>query len=109
MKLISLRRFLCAGLAICAGLASAAPPPGLLDNSHASVRAVIATQRAVTADLMRHAGVLGTAIGLDDNDQPALVVYVDKDNAGVAAGLPERLNGSAVKVEKTDRFVAYGK
>ncbi len=56
----------------------AATPPGLLDNNHAAVRAVIAVQHEVTAEWMRRPEVLGTAVGLDAAGAPALVVYVDE-------------------------------
>ncbi len=54
----------------------AATPPGLLDNDHAAVRAVIAVQQEVTAEWMRRPEVLGTAVGLDAAGASALVVYL---------------------------------
>src|SRR5205814_10096499 len=62
----------------------AGPPAGVLDASHARVRAVIAVQNEVTADWMRQPEVLGTAVGIDANGTPALTVHTDRDdeNAG---------------------------
>ena len=72
----------------------AGPPAGVLDSSHASVRAVMAVQSQVTADWMRQPEVLGTAVGVDANGTPALTVYIDRDaaNAGeVIRNLPREL------------------
>jgi hypothetical protein len=86
------------------------PPEGVLDETHANVRAVMAVQQDVTPGLMSLDGILGTAVGLDDNNQPALVVYVDRDGPSVAAlvkSLPPQLRGVGVRVKLTDKFVAY--
>jgi hypothetical protein len=58
-------------------VASAAPPAGVLDDTHAAVRAVMAVQGQVTPDLMRQPEILGTAVGLDTAGTPVLTVYVD--------------------------------
>ena len=42
----------------------AAPPAGILDDTQANVRAVMAVQGQVTPDLMQRPGVLGSAVGL---------------------------------------------
>jgi hypothetical protein len=86
------------------------PPEGVLDETHASVRAVMAVQGDVTPGLISLEGILGTAVGLDDNDQPALVVYVDKDHPSMAAlvqSLPPQMRGVGVNVELTDKFRAF--
>src|SRR5436190_11620532 len=90
----------------------AGPPAGVLDASHASVRAVIAVQNEVTADWMRQPGVLGTAVGIDANGTPVLTVYIDRDaaNAGeVIRNLPRELRGIDVQVELTDKFRAMAR
>jgi hypothetical protein len=111
----SVRRFLCGivfGLSLLiVGLAGAAPAP-LLDETHASVRAVMALQGEVTPDLMKIPEILGTAVGLDDTEAPALVVYVDRESASmgdVVRALPPKLRGISVKVELTDKFRAFPK
>jgi len=52
--------------------------------------------------------VLGTAIGMTDNeDDLALVVYVERDGPSVAEviqAFPPRLLGTAIRVEKTEKF-----
>ena len=86
-----------------------APPPGVLDETHANVRAVMAVQGIVTPDMMNLPGVLGTAVGLDDNDQVALVFYVDQDSpsrADLVRSLPPQIRGVGVKVELTEKFRA---
>ncbi len=112
-KGISTRGFLRAvaagAVAVVTGFAFAAPPAGILDQTHASVRAVMAVQSQVTSDLMQLDGILGTAVGLDDADQPALVVYVDRDSASMAdivRAMPPQIRGTKVKVELTDKFRA---
>ena len=113
---MSLRRFLstivtigAAGLG--AGGAWANPPEGVLDESHASVRAVMELQAKITPDLMNQvSGILGTAVGLDDNDQTALVVYVDQDNpskADVIRSFPPQIRGTRIKIEVTEKFRAF--
>ena len=72
----------------------------------------MAVQGEVTPDLMEVEGILGTAVGLDEADQPALVVYVDRDARAVAdivRALPPQMRGTAVKVELTDKFRALAK
>src|SRR3954470_3733437 len=86
-RMLKPRQFLRALVALSAGVLSglvsltafAAPPAGVLDETHANVRAVMAVQKEVTADWMRDATVLGTAVGLDAAGNTALVVYVDQD------------------------------
>src|SRR5437773_3571869 len=89
--------------------AFAAPPAGVLDETHASVRAVMAVQREVTPDLLEQAEILGTAIGVDASGIPVLTVYVDRDaaNAGeVIRNLPREFRGIGVQVHLTDKFRA---
>jgi hypothetical protein len=95
-----------------ASIAGAKPPEGVLDATHANIRAVMAVQHEATPTLMNWDGVLGTAVGLDDNDQPSLVVYVDQESASMAdvvRALPPQLRGVGVKVELTDKFRALVK
>src|ERR1051325_7567465 len=88
----------------------AGPPDATLDETHASVRAVMAVQRDVTPGLRSVSEVLGTAVGLDDSGAVALIVYVDQTGNGTAEvvrALPPQLRGVAVKVHLTDKFRAY--
>lgn len=115
---MSLRQFFSSILAVAVvGLTSilawAGPPEGVLDTTHASVRAVMEVQAKVTPDLMSQIpAILGTAVGLDDSDQVALVVFVDQDNpskADVIRSFPPQIRGIGVRLEITDKFRAMGR
>jgi hypothetical protein len=114
------RQFLRALVALSAGVLSglvsltsfAAPPAGVLDDTHANVRAVMAVQKEVTSDWMRQSGVLGTAVGVDASGNTSLIVYVDQDssNAGEAIrNLPRAQRGVNVQIELTDKFRSMAK
>src|SRR6185437_16380746 len=114
------RQFLRALVALSAGVLSgfvsltafAGPPAGVLDLTHANVRAVMAVQQEVTADWMRQPEVLGTAVGLDAAGNTALVVYIDRDSARageVIRSLPQHVRGVGVQVELTDKFRSMAK
>ena len=93
-------------------VASAAPPAGVLDESHAAVRAVMSVQAEVTSDLMQQPEILGTAVGVDTAGAPVLTVYVDRDsaNAGeVIRNLPREFRGVGVQVHLTDKFRAMAR
>lgn len=82
---------------------------GLLSLDDPNVKAVMAVQKGETPGLMALPGVLGTAVGLADSGETALVVYVDQDSpsrADIVRDLPPQIRGTAVKVELTDKFVA---
>jgi hypothetical protein len=109
-RLVFLRMILAFAAVVVATLAWASPPEGVLDETHASVRAVMAVQREVTPGLMVADDVLGTAAGVDNNGEPALVVYVDRDGpamASVVKSLPPHMRGVGVRVELTDKFLAF--
>ena len=113
MKLKQLIRRITRGvLAVVAGLGiqSTTHAAGLLTLDHPNVRAVVAVQNTLTTDLMKLPGVLGTAVGLDDSEQAALVIYVDQDSpsrADIIRGLPPQVRGIGVKVELTEKFRAF--
>ena len=91
---------------------AAAAPPGVLDESHPSVRAVMAAQQEVTDAWIQQAGVLGTAVGLDGAGEPVLVVYVDREaeNVGdIVRSFPANVHGKGVHVEVTEKFRAMAK
>jgi hypothetical protein len=95
---------------ICAGV-RAAPPAGVLDETHAAVRAVMAVQEEITPALIEKREILGTAVGLDAAGNPAITVYVDRHagNSGeVAAALPREARGIAVRAELMDEVQAMG-
>jgi hypothetical protein len=85
------------------------PLPGVLDDTHPSVHAVMAVQREVSANWMRRPEVLGTAVAVDSGAATALAVYVDRDAdkaAEVVRTLPQQIRGVGVQVRLTDRFRA---
>jgi hypothetical protein len=58
-------------------------------------------------DLMSKPAVLGVGLGaLEDNSQPAIVVYVDKTNSSKPQ-LPTQIDNIPVRVIMTDPFVAF--
>src|ERR1043165_2373849 len=74
-----------------------ASPP--LDINSPQVQTVMALQERVTDEWMRHSGVLGTAVGLDSDGRPALVVYIDRDAvraAEIVGILPKSIDGVKV-------------
>ena len=103
-------RRVCSLASIIVAGAAFAQPAAVLDSNHLGVRAVMAVQGDVTGPLMREEEILGTAVGLDAADEPALVIYADRGAKGVLAAMqsiPPRLRGVAVRVELTDKFQAY--
>lgn len=82
-----------------------------LTVDHPAVRAVIGVQAVETPGLMRLPGILGTAVGVEDSGLTTLVIYVDRDSpaqAQVLRRLPRQMRGVAIRVELTDKFLAYG-
>ena len=113
MYLSKIKVFSCAVLigfsTLMVGRVGAAVDSGVLDETHASVRAVLAVQGDVTPDLMKKPEILGTAVGLAEAG-PALVIYVDRDSPSVndvVRSLPPQMRGVDVKVQLTDKFRAY--
>ena len=102
-----------AGIAFVATVSTPAwggTPAEVLEQTHASVKAVMALQSAVTPELMKLPDILGTAVGLSEAGQPALVVFVDRDGASpadVVRALPPTLRGIALRAELTDAFRAF--
>jgi hypothetical protein len=95
------------------GIESNAQAQGVADEltlDHPQVKAVIAVQQKVTADMMKLPGVLGTAVGLNDAGQTALLIYVDRDapsRADIVRALPAQIRGIGVKAELSDKFRAF--
>jgi hypothetical protein len=72
-------------------------------SARALARAVD-VQEAYTESLMARPGVVGTAVGYNQDGQLAVQVFVAAE--AMAAGVPERLNGMPVVVEVTGEIVA---
>src|SRR6266513_2207014 len=82
-------------------------PPGLLDNNHPAVQAVIAVQKNVTDTWMQQPEVLGTAVSANESGTAVLAVYVDRDAAkagDVIRDLPKNVGEIDVQVHLTDKF-----
>jgi len=57
--------------------------------------------------LMSRPAVLGVGLGaLEDNSQPAVVVYVDKTSQATPR-LPDQVEDVPIRVVMTDPFIAY--
>jgi hypothetical protein len=98
---------LVAGFAFLIAPLSLALPPGLLDNNHPAVQAVIAVQKTVTDSWMQQPEVLGTAVSVNEAGTAVLAVYVDRDAAkagDVIRDLPKNVRGTEVQVHLTDKF-----
>ena len=84
---------------LVAGLVSAGGPP----SAPPGLERAIAAQEAHTDQLLARSGVLGTAVGLGADGQPAVKIYTEFPGV---PGLPHRLDGVAVEVEVSGEFVA---
>ncbi|MEI9479175.1 MAG: hypothetical protein WCO26_21740 [Deltaproteobacteria bacterium] len=86
-----------------------APPAAVLDKEHPKVKEVMGVQEEVTDFLMSSEGILGTATGLDEDGEVAIVVYVNQHGKGMSEtvrALPKRIKGVPVVVEITEPFRA---
>lgn len=73
-----------------------------MDNPR--ILSAIKIQERHTSRLMAQRGVLGTAVGLDENGQAAVLLLVENDEAAKTA--PVTLDGMPVVVEVTGKIVA---
>lgn len=68
------------------------------------IRAALAAQVRHTDALLRIPGVVGTAVGLLPNGQPAVRIFLTRPDV---AGVPSALDGLPVAAQVTGQFVAY--
>lgn len=92
-------------------LASTARAQGkvALDAEHPQVQAVMKVQQAYTASLMSHPDVIGTATGLSDSGNPAILVFVNEESPSAAwtfDSIRPHLAGVEVRVVLTAPFRA---
>jgi hypothetical protein len=83
------------------------PSSGVLDKEHPRVKETIKIQEEATPSLMSSEDILGTATGLDENGEVAIIVYVNQHGKGMAhavRGLPGHIKGKPVVVEITEPF-----
>ena len=87
-------------------------PEQALSHANPRVQEVMAGQEAATPELMSMPDVLGTAVGLDDNGELTIMVYVNlkgKNPAESARKIPRGLRGESITVELTEPFRALVK
>jgi hypothetical protein len=90
------------GIAACSGGAA----PGAQPAAEASVeRSIEEVQEAYTPEWMSLPGVVGTAIGLCD-DEPCIKVYVDRPVETLRDRIPSEVEGYTVILEQTDQIRA---
>jgi hypothetical protein len=85
------------------------PPAAVLDKDHPKVKEGMKVQEEATDSLMSYEDILGTATGLDEDGEVAVVVYVNqhgKDMAEIVRTLPKTIKGVPVVVEITEPFRA---
>ena len=83
------------------------PPAGVLDKEHPKVKEVMKVQEETTGSLMSYEDILGTATGLDENGEVAIVVYVNQLGKGmseIVRALPKKIKGVPVVAEITEPF-----
>ena len=78
-------------------------PVALSQGSSQGVENALAAQERHTAALMRIPGVVGTAVGLLPNGEAVVRLYLEHPNV---AGLPDVLDGVAVRRQVTGRIMA---
>jgi hypothetical protein len=96
-------------VALLATTSLVAADADVLDESHSSIRAVMAAQEEVTPALMERPEILGTAISLDEAGNPILKVFVDENAAGAGEALralPQEVRGTPVQPELMEEIRA---
>ena len=82
------------------------PPEFTLD--HPGIQRAIAAQEAVTGELMAQAAILGTAVTVTEDGEPAVLVLINADDLKMAdtiASLPRHVQGVALRVQVTDKII----
>jgi hypothetical protein len=77
------------------------------DQRPAAVRAAISVQDEATPSLMQQSEILGTAVGVADDGNPVLKVYVNREATDVGRtirNLPGQIRGTPVQVELMDEI-----
>jgi hypothetical protein len=77
--------------------------PELSVQARSDVAAAIRAQERHTPALLRIPGVVGTAVGLRPNGQPAVQILLERAHVGI----PAHLDGVPVVARVTGRFVAF--
>lgn len=91
-------------------MVAAPPAQAQLGLANPQVQAVMTVQDAHTPDFMSRPDVLGTATGLAENGDLAVVVFVNQDSPSAAStirALPRDADGVQVSVRLTSPFRAF--
>ncbi|NIO03133.1 MAG: hypothetical protein GTN74_00570 [Proteobacteria bacterium] len=80
----------------------------VLGGEDSRIRAVMDVQERHTDDLMAEPGVVGTATGLTDAGNPAILVFAESFHAAQAAIIPARIEGVPVVVRITGKIRPLG-
>ncbi len=80
-----------------------------LDRSNPGIQTAIEAQGRRTDILLGEPGVVGTAVGLTEHDNPAILVLVTSFNDAKAANIPSDIDGIPVVVKITGEIVAFPK
>ena len=108
--LLVLLLIMAVGLVACSKKETPTSPIGdvgiLLSASHPLVRAAMLIQDKNTPKLMADPDVVGTAVTAGDDGNPAIMVLVLNEKAGL--GVPAKIDGVNTKIIVTDRIVAMG-
>src|SRR4029077_18201681 len=102
-----LTKIMLGACALLTPFAAFAATNGELTISSPQVQTAIVAQNSVTPDLMQRSGVLGTAVGLNDDGSTNVTVFVDRETKNVAdvvSSLPAQIGNVKVHVEITDKF-----
>lgn len=106
--LLVLLLIMAVGIVACSKNETPTSPSGdlgiLLSASHPLFRAAMLIQDKNTPKLMADPDVVGTAITAGDDGNPAIMVLVMNEKAGL--GVPAKIDGVNTKVIVTDRIVA---
>jgi len=103
------RRIFCRLLLVVVSVISVLVLSGVLSGqgrSEDAFQRVMEVQERHTERLMAIDGVEGTAVGLDDEDQPAVKVFLER---GGVAGVPKNLDGVPVHAVVTGKIYALPK
>jgi hypothetical protein len=87
------------------------PGISLYDDARPDVRAVMRVQDEATPSLMEQPEILGTAVGVADNGNPVLKVYINREATDMdrtVRNLPAQIRGTPVQVELMDEIRAMG-
>src|SRR4029450_492043 len=105
-------RFLSATAFVSASMSAYANPVADgPDQRPAAVRAAISVQDEATPSLMQQSEILGPAVGVADDGNPVLKVYVNREATDVGRtirNLPGQIRGTPVQVELMDEIRAMG-